>query len=157
MHVDPLHYVFVDELKGIYAAELQLDGVLQQMARATSSDLLRTIIEEHQAETKKQVERLEIVFEQIDEKPRARKNKSITKLIAANEKVLRGHGSTDAALIDVAQLVEQFEIREYGSVCTYAKLLGLDEASSLLKESLDEEKAVHQRLRELGESLKAVG
>ena len=51
MNVDPLHYVFVDELKGIYAAELQLDGVLQQMARAAASDLLRTIIEEHQMGT----------------------------------------------------------------------------------------------------------
>jgi ferritin-like metal-binding protein YciE len=157
MHVDPLHYVFVDELKGLYAAELQLDGVLRQMARAASSDLLRTIFEDHRAEAKKQVERLEIVFEQIDEKPHARKNKTIAKLIAASEKLLRGNGSTDAALIDAARLVEQFEIREYGSVCTYAKLLGFDEASRLLKESLDEEEAIQQRLRELGESFSAVG
>jgi len=156
MNRDPLHYVFVDELKGLYATENQLNDLLPQFAKAATSDVLRTTIEAHVQETKKQVERLETIFEQIDEKPRNKRSRTFVGLMKEGEKVLmlKSRGADkDAALIAAAQQVEHFEVTEYGSARTYAQILGFDEAASLLKETLDEEKAAHQRLTDLAKTM----
>ena len=65
----------------------------------------------------------------------------------------------DAGLISAAQRVEHYEIAGYGCVSTYAKLLGENEAESLLRQTLDEEKETDGKLTELAESinLKAAG
>jgi ferritin-like metal-binding protein YciE len=55
----------------------------------------------------------------------------------------------DAGLISAAQRVEHYEIAGYGCVSTYAKLLGEDEAASLLRQTLEEEKQTDQKLTEL--------
>ena len=152
MQLDPLHYLFVDELKDLYSAETQLNRLLPEMARAATSDNLRTIFEEHVKETKEQVERLESIFELIDTKPRGKKCKAMTSLINKSKDALDQDGAgpaKDAALIAAAQQVEQFEIAEYGAIRTYAQLLGLDDAAEMLNETLQEENAVQQKLNEL--------
>jgi ferritin-like metal-binding protein YciE len=55
----------------------------------------------------------------------------------------------DAGLISAAQRVEHYEIAAYGCVCAYAKLLGEDQACSLLKKTLEEEKKTNEKLTEL--------
>lgn len=52
----------------------------------------------------------------------------------------------DAALIASAQKAEHYEIASYGTLCTFAKQLGLNDAVSLLKDTLGEEKATDQKL-----------
>src|SRR5436305_14039719 len=59
----------------------------------------------------------------------------------------------DAALIGAAQKVEHYEIASYGTLCTYAELLGLAEAKKLLSQNLEEEKRTDQKLSQLSESL----
>jgi ferritin-like metal-binding protein YciE len=49
--------------------------------------------------------------------------------------------------------VEHYEIAGYGCVSTYAKLLGEDEAVSLLRETLEEEKKTDEKLTQLAESI----
>jgi ferritin-like metal-binding protein YciE len=57
----------------------------------------------------------------------------------------------DAALIAAAQKVEHYEIASYGTVRTWAELLGLSDAVELLQETLDEEKATDEKLTGLAE------
>jgi ferritin-like metal-binding protein YciE len=52
----------------------------------------------------------------------------------------------DVALIAAAQRVEHYEMAAYGTVRTYAELLGETEAAQLLEETLEEEKAADQKL-----------
>ena len=59
----------------------------------------------------------------------------------------------DAALIAAAQRVEHYEMAGYGCTRTFAKLLGYEEAASLLQETLDEESAADKKLTELAESV----
>lgn len=66
----------------------------------------------------------------------------------------------DAGLISAAQRVEHYEMAGYGSVATYAKLLEENEAESLLRQTLEEEKETDQKLTQLAgninvEALKA--
>ena len=62
----------------------------------------------------------------------------------------------DAGLISAAQRVEHYEIAGYGCVSTYAKLLGEDDAVSLLRKTLEEEKKTDAKLTQLAESINLV-
>ena len=57
----------------------------------------------------------------------------------------------DVWLIATAQRVEHLEIANYGTVRTYAELLGFTYASQLLQQTLDEERAADARLTQLAE------
>ena len=59
----------------------------------------------------------------------------------------------DAALISAAQRVEHYEIAAYGTVRTYAEILGEQTAVDLLERTLQEEKETDERLTELAQSI----
>ncbi len=62
-----LHDAFIDELRDTYDAEKQLTKALPKLAKAASSPDLRKAFESHLEETRGHVDRLEQVFETIDE------------------------------------------------------------------------------------------
>ena len=64
--------LYIDELKDIYNAETQLVKALPKIAKAAASDELRQAFEEHLEQSKGQVERLNQVFEMLEEKGRAK-------------------------------------------------------------------------------------
>jgi len=59
----------------------------------------------------------------------------------------------DAAIIAAAQRVEHYEIAGYGTVRTYADLLGEEQAVELLQQTLDEEKEADEKLSQLAEEI----
>jgi ferritin-like metal-binding protein YciE len=59
----------------------------------------------------------------------------------------------DAALIAAAQRVEHYEIAGYGTVRTYAELMGHEHAMELLEATLEEESATDEKLTEAAEKL----
>src|SRR4051812_19032716 len=67
-----LHDAFLDELRDTYDAEKQLTKALPKLAKAASSPDLRAAFETHLEETRGHVERLEQVFESLDEKARGK-------------------------------------------------------------------------------------
>lgn len=58
----------------------------------------------------------------------------------------------DAALISAAQRVEHYEIAGYGTVITYAKMLGYKNSAQLLKQTLDEEEKADKMLSDIATS-----
>lgn len=158
MKLESLHDLFVDELKDLYNAENQLVKALPKMAKAAASDELRTAFEEHLHETQGQVERLETIFHQMDVSPKGKKCQAMQGLIEEGKTRIDEDAEDavrDAALIAAAQRVEHYEIAGYGTVRTYAQLLGLDEAVDLLQETLDEEAAADQKLSDLARNINA--
>ncbi|HEY0369694.1 MAG TPA: DUF892 family protein, partial [Chthoniobacterales bacterium] len=59
----------------------------------------------------------------------------------------------DAGIIAAAQKVEHYEMASYGTVRTWARLCGENEAAELLQETLDEEGEADKRLTELAENI----
>lgn len=59
----------------------------------------------------------------------------------------------DAGLISSAQHVEHYEMAGYGTVRTYAQLLGFDDQSAVLQETLDEEEDTDLLLTELAQTV----
>jgi ferritin-like metal-binding protein YciE len=148
----------VDELKDLYNAENQLVKALPKMAKAAASDELRTAFEEHLQETENQVERLETIFKQLDESPKGKKCQAMVGLIEEGKEMIDADAEDavrDAALIAAAQKVEHYEIAGYGTVRTYAQLLGLEDAAQLLQETLEEEAAADEKLNDLSKNINA--
>lgn len=58
----------------------------------------------------------------------------------------------DAALINVAQAAEHYEITRYGSLIAWAKQPGRNDCASVLQKTLDEERATDRKLTTLAES-----
>jgi ferritin-like metal-binding protein YciE len=156
MKLESLHDLFVDELKDLYNAEVQLTKALPKMAKAASSEDLRTAFEDHLTETEQQVKRLETIFKQVEANPKGKKCKAMAGLIEEGKEIIEEDAEDavkDAALIAAAQRVEHYEIAGYGTVRTYAQLLGFDEASNLLQETLDEEASADKKLTELAQNI----
>jgi len=156
MKTETLKELYVEELRDIYNAEQQLTKALPKMAKAAESEELRSGFEEHLEQTKGHVQRLEQIFEALNEKPTGKKCKGMQGLVEEGDEMigeLDESGTRDAGLISAAQRVEHYEIAAYGSVRTYARLLGEQEAESLLSETLQEEKETDHKLTQLAERI----
>jgi len=156
MKLESLHDLFIDELKDLYNAETQLTKALPKMAKAAKSEELRTAFEEHLEETEHQIERLEAIFKQLESSPKGKKCKAMMGLIEEGKELMGTDGEDavkDAAMIAAAQKVEHYEIAGYGTVRTYAQLLGFTDAVNLLQETLDEEAAADQKLTDLAQNI----
>jgi ferritin-like metal-binding protein YciE len=156
MKIDTLQKLFIEELRDIYSAENQLLKALPKMAKGASSDELKQAFEDHLEETKEHVERLEKIFEGLDESPKGKTCKAMKGLVEEGSEILEEEGDEsvlDAGIIAAAQKVEHYEIASYGTVRTWADLLGEKAAVKLLQETLDEEGAADQKLTELAEEI----
>ncbi|HLZ43799.1 MAG TPA: ferritin-like domain-containing protein [Candidatus Sulfotelmatobacter sp.] len=156
MRKDSLRQLYVDELRDLYNAETQLVKALPKMAKASSNAELRQAFEEHLRQTSEQVSRLEQIFEMLDEKPSGKKCLGMDGLIKEGSETMQEDyedAVMDAAIIGAAQRVEHYEIAGYGTVRTFAELLGENEHVSLLEETLEEEKQADEKLTQLAEQV----
>jgi len=154
--INSLHDLYVDQLRDLYDAENQLVKALPKMAEASASDELREGFEEHLEQTRGHVQRLEQIFERLGEKPKGKKCKGIEGLVKEGSETLdedMQEDTKDAGIIAAAQRVEHYEIAAYGTVRTYADLLGLDDDARLLEQTLEEEKETDQKLTQLAENI----
>ncbi len=159
MKIQNLRDLWVDELKDLYNAENQILKALPKMAKAAVDEELKAAFEEHLEQTRGHVERLEQIFEQIGEAPKGKRCKGMEGIIAEGKEMLEldlPEPVGDAALIAAAQRVEHYEIAAYGTVRTYAELLGESDAVSLLEETLNEEKETDERLTGIAETVNPV-
>ncbi|HEY0416605.1 MAG TPA: ferritin-like domain-containing protein [Gaiellaceae bacterium] len=142
MQLQNLNDLFVEQLQDLYSAENQLVEALPKMASASSHEELRDAFEQHLAETREHVQRLEQIFSELGVAPGGETCKGMQGLIKEGEEVLKMQGEPtviDAALIAAAQRVEHYEIAGYGTVKTLAGHLDIGQAKDLLDRTLDEE------------------
>jgi ferritin-like metal-binding protein YciE len=156
MKLDTLQQLYTDELRDLYNAENQLLKALPKMAKAASSEELKDAFEKHLEQTKGHVERLEEVFQELGEKPKGKTCRAMKGLIEEGSEILKQDGDEsviDAGIIVAAQKVEHYEIAGYGSVRTFAHLLGQNKAAELLQSTLDEESEANEVLNRIAESI----
>jgi ferritin-like metal-binding protein YciE len=156
MKLDTLQKLYTEELRDLYNAETQLLKALPKMAKAASSEELKDAFEKHLEQTKGHVERLEQVFEDLDERPKGKTCRAMKGLIQEGSELLEQDGDEsvrDAGIIVAAQKVEHYEIAGYGSARTFAHLLGQNKAAELLQSTLDEESETNELFTRLAESI----
>jgi ferritin-like metal-binding protein YciE len=116
-----LQELFHKTLKDIYFAERKILSSLPKMARAAQSEGLKSAFQKHETQTEEHVNRLEKVFEEIDETPRAKTCDAITGIIEEGQEVMKefkGSPALDAGLLAAAHAVEHYEIARYGTLKT---------------------------------------
>ena len=154
--MNPLDELLQDELKDLYSAESQIIKALPKMAKAASSPELRRAFERHLEETKRQVERLDMIGEELEMKMTGKKCKGMEGLIAEGRELMDEdleEDALDAGLIGAAQKVEHYEIAAYGTARTHAEMLGYRRIAKLLQQTLNEEGATDKKLTQLAESV----
>jgi ferritin-like metal-binding protein YciE len=156
MSQEDLKELFIDELKDLYSAENQLVKALPKMAKAATSEELKTAFTEHLEQTKGHVARLEQIFEALEESPRGKKCAGMEGLIKEGQEAIEEdyEGAVkDAALIGAAQRVEHYEIAAYGTAKALAEVLGESDHAATLDETLEEEKETDEKLTENSEQV----
>jgi ferritin-like metal-binding protein YciE len=155
MEMETLRDLYIDELKDLYSAEKQLVRALPKMAKNASNEQLREAFETHLAETEGHVERLEKIFESLESSPRGKKCVGMEGLIEEANELLEEDAEeevVDAGLISKAQHVEHYEMAGYGTVRTWAQILGEERHAQLLQQTLDEEENADRILSQIAES-----
>jgi ferritin-like metal-binding protein YciE len=146
--------LFLDTLKDIYFAEKQIVKTLPKMAKAAQDPQLKQGFEMHLEETEGHVERLEQIFEILGVPARGKTCDAILGIIEEGKSIMdefKGSQALDAGLISSAQAVEHYEIARYGTLRTWAEMLGRNDAVRLLEATLKEEKATDEKLTQLAE------
>jgi ferritin-like metal-binding protein YciE len=139
----------------VYDAEKQLTKALPKLAKASSNPKLQQAFESHLEETQNQIERLEQVFESLDEKVRGKHCEGIAGIIEEGKSIMAedfDETTMDACLIAAGQRAEHYEMAAYGTLAAWAQAMGHAEAAKLLRQTLDEEKAADKKLSGLAES-----
>jgi ferritin-like metal-binding protein YciE len=155
MELESLRELYVDELKDLYSAEGQILKALPRMIKAASNRELKQALKQHEQVTRKQVQRLERIFKDLDESPRGKKCHGMEGLLEEGKELISEKPEPDvldAGLISKAQHVEHYEIAGYGTVRAWAQQLGYDQHVALLQETLDEEGEADKLLSQLAES-----
>ena len=152
MEFTSLQDVFAEQLNDLRSAEEQLVHALPKLAGAASSQELRQAFEEHLAQTRGHLERIEDLLATAGVARTGEVCVGMQGLIEEGSKVVAAMGdpmAKDAALIAAAQRVEHYEIAAYGTAATLANLLTLDEAADVLGQTLDEEETADRLLSKL--------
>lgn len=154
MQLNNLQEALVSELQDILSAEQQITQALPVMAQKATSPELKQGFEMHLEQTRTQITRLEQVFSLLGTKPEAHTCKAMKGIVAEGQELMNERASAevmDVLLIAAAQKIEHYEIASYGTVCTWAKQLGLTEVKELLGQNLSEEEQTDKTLSRLAE------
>ncbi len=155
MDLKSLRDVFNEQLKDMYSAEKQLAELLPELAKAASSPELKQAFEQHLQVTEGHVEIIQNLLSQMGVNPGNKKCEAMEGLTKEARSMCKEKGdkdARDAGLIAAAQKTEHYEIATYGSLRTWATVLGETEASDTLQEVLDDEYTANTLLTEIAES-----
>ena len=155
--INSLQELLVEQLKDLYDAEKRLTKALPKMAKKATHQELVAAIEEHLSETEGHVQRLEQMFEMLEEPVKSKPCAGIRGILEEGDEHVgedyNDDGLRDAVIIGSAQRVEHYEMAAYGTAAAHAKRLGLDEIAELLDTTLAEEKAADEKLTEIAETV----
>jgi ferritin-like metal-binding protein YciE len=152
MKLENLQQLYLKELRDLYDAEKQITVALPKLIDAATNPELKSGLQEHLEVTNTQISRLESIFQSLSEKPTGETCKGMKGVIKEGDEIVSAGGdpaTVDAGIISAAQRVEHYEMAGYGTVRTYAKLLGQQEHASLLQQTLDEEAEADQTLTQI--------
>jgi ferritin-like metal-binding protein YciE len=155
VELETLKDMYVDELKDLYSAENQILKALPQMIKKATHPKLKKAFTTHERQTRGHVSRLEKICAQLGVAPRGKKCEGMEGLLKEAKSLIQEKPEPevlDAGMISAAQHVEHYEIAGYGTVRTWARLLGYDRQADLLQQTLDEEGETDKLLTQLAES-----
>lgn len=152
--INNLHDLFVDQLRDLYNAEEQILQALPKMAAAANASELKQAFQQHLEQSRTHKQRLDRIFSDLGMSASGQHCEAMEGLVKEGEETLQLQADPvvkDAALIAAGQRVEHYEMAGYGTVRTFARHLGYDDAKDLLQQTLDEEGEADKLLTSIAE------
>ena len=119
------------------------------MQQKASQRQLKAAFRSHLAETRGQARRVQQALKMLGEQPSEKTCEAMEGLLTEGQELMESSDAgalRDAMMITAAQKVEHYEIATYGTVRTYAQILGEKGVARLLAQTLKEEKAADKKL-----------
>ena len=142
MKINTMQDLYIDLLRDMYSAEMQLIKALPKVAEKANSTDLKEAVTSHLEETKEQAERLVRIFEMHDEKPGGETCEVMKGWLDEADELMNSgmKGDVlDAALIAAGEKIEHYEVASYLTLSAFASHLDLEDQEELLNETLEEE------------------
>ena len=152
------HELFLHELGDILNAERNLVDALGEQAQAVTDEQLKKAIADHRAQTEKQVERLQQVFEDLGEEAEEEECKGVKGLVEEWKSFTEEEDPSDDILnvvtISAAAKVESYEINAYESLIQMAQDMDHTKAVKLLQQNLKEEQQTLKKMQTFARKIK---
>jgi len=147
---------FINGLSAMYNTEKLVTQGAPELMHGIQSAQAKQVMEQHGQESPQQMQRLEQVFQMAGETPNDIQPDGIIGILKENEKIQsQGYdpATLEAATVAAAQRIQHYEIAGYGTLVSYAKQLGMNDAAQLLGQTLSEEKSADDKLTQVAESM----
>ena len=149
--------LFIHELTDMLDAEKKLIEALGELSEDDPRPELQKAFSAHQEQTQGQAERIQQIFQELDEEPEESECKGIKGLIEEREAFKEEDPAEDilaAFDIGAAIKVENYEINAYTSLIDLARELGLNKAVKLLNQNLKEEQQTLKKMQAFHKKIK---
>lgn len=140
---DAAYDVFIDGLRNAHAMEKQALSIMQpQLKRLEHYPQVSALLDRHIRETEGQIQRLDQIFESVNETSSGLKDTMLS-LSGSMAALTHSMASDEILKNSLANFAfEHFEIAAYTALITAAEQANVPQAVALLKQNLDEERAM---------------
>jgi ferritin-like metal-binding protein YciE len=159
-NIEDLRTLYIANLKKALDMEQKITKALPTMIEKSTDPQLATAFRNHLTETQGHVAKVESILRTATGDASTSSCKAISALVSEAEDNIKDASDLsirDITLIASAQQVEHHEIAVYGTLRTWAELLGDDEAADILESILDEEKNADELLSTISDSVNTTG
>ena len=155
-NIEDLRTLYVTSLRKALDMEQKITKALPTMIDKSTDPQLATAFRNHLTETQGHVAKVQSLLREATGDTSAGTCKAISALITEAEDNIKDAGDPsirDITLIASAQQVEHHEIAVYGTLRTWAELLGQDGAANTLESILEEEKDADETLSTISDTV----
>ena len=135
--------------------ERQIAQAAPRMVEAATNPELKELFSKTATKSQEYARRIESALEKLGKTPRMNENHIAKAMLTEVEHMIsetQAGAVRDAALIVAANQQQSYRVASYGSLETYAKLIGNPDAAKGLDESLEDAKGGDERFTQLAES-----
>ena len=155
-NIEDLRTLYIANLKKALDMEQKITKALPTMIEKSTDPQLATAFRTHLTETQGHVAKVESILRAAIGNADTATCKAISALVTEAEDNIKD--ATDVSVRDItliasAQQVEHHEMAVYGTLRSWAELLGDDEAADILEGILDEEKNADEILSNISDSV----
>ena len=155
-HIEDLRSLYISDLKKALDMERKITKALPDLVENASDPELAMAFNTHLEETRGHAEKVESLLVENTGEAETETCKVIDGLIAEASDTIKDVTESsvrDISLVGAAQQVEHHEIAVYGTLRTWAELLGEDDAADILDSILDEEKNADELLTSIADGV----
>ena len=155
MKIQSVQQLTTTALTYILDMEDKIGSLAPTMADASSNPELKELFSKTATKSKEYATKVEEAFQKLGEQVQRNDNHIVQAMITEVQEMIKNTDAgpvRDAALIVAANQQQLFRVASYGSVESYAKIIGKQDAAKGLTENLEDSKSGDKKFTEIAEN-----